>query len=201
MSESIEKIFHNLDSVFMTANFGLNLLLNGDPTAVPTGVRNVLTFGRTLTNTLQRLRSHISNFDEWYVPYMEQMEKDPLMKYLYNLRNNVVKEGKMPLSTKTIITELNSNMLRSLPKPPNATSFFIGDSNGGSGWEIILPSGIKEKFYINLPWDTVRTSIHFANIPEIHLGKNVPNITVSEACDLYLQYLKYLVDEAKDKFL
>jgi len=37
------------------------------------------------------------------------------------------------------------------PQPPGATSFFIGDELGGTGWEVSQPDGSTEKYYIDLP--------------------------------------------------
>ena len=38
------------------------------------------------------------------------------------------------------------------PQPPGATSFFIGDELGGTGWEVPQPDGSTEKvLYFDLP--------------------------------------------------
>jgi len=87
------------------------------------------------------------------------------------------------------------------PAPPGATSFFIGDQLGGSGWEIKLPDGSTGKYYVDLPTDLVSASLHFPNPPKTHRGKDINDSSVERLCRLYLDYLVVLVTNAKREFL
>jgi len=201
VDENTESIIKNAEGMLKTAKWGLDLLKTENPYHLPTGIRNVLTFGRAVTNVLQRIKSHELEFSAWYKPYRNEMENDPLMKYLYRLRNDVLKEGKMPVTSATYISFLDTSWVNQLPKPPNTKSFFIGDSLGGSGFEIELPDGSTTKLYIKLPWDTVITSAHFENMPNSHLGKPINGMSIEEICELYLKYLEKIIEDAKGKFL
>lgn len=201
MVEDTESILTDARSLLKTAKHGLELIKSQNPNYLPIGVRNVLTFGREVTRILQRLRSHESEFDEWYSVNVEKMENDPLLKYLYRLRNDVLKEGKMPVSSAVYVKYFDMTMLAQIPKPPNASGFFIGDKYGGSGWHIKLPDGTTEKFYINLPWDIVEASVHFRDMPEKHLGKNIRGMSIEQVCELYIEYLERMINDATNRFL
>lgn len=42
-------------------------------------------------------------------------------------------------------------VFRHLKAPPHAKGFSIGDTIGGSGWEVETEVGATEKFYVQLP--------------------------------------------------
>lgn len=84
------------------------------------------------------------------------------------------------------------------PPPPDATSFFIADLIGGSGWEIELPDGLTEKYYVVVPPDpryTLDVAVHWSGLPE-----NVPDYPVELCAAKYFNYLNDLVAEAEKKF-
>ena len=112
-------------------------------------------FGRAVTNVLQNLRSVDDRFDAWYQPFRKEMESDPLMRYLYTLRSQILKEGALPTGMTICIRELQlpRDMARFGPPPPGAKGLFIGDSTGGSGWNVELPAGRIEKYYAEMPGD------------------------------------------------
>src|SRR5262249_12088167 len=129
-------------STLETVKLGLKLL-TGAPEHRLSGLRNVTVFGRAVTNVLQNLRSIEAGFDEWYEGYKKEMAADPLMKYFYNLRSEILKEGVLKVSTHTHLKHFrpSQDIGRFGPPPPNAKGFFIGDHLGGSGWEVELPDG------------------------------------------------------------
>jgi hypothetical protein len=69
------------------------------------------------------------------------------MRYFVKLRNEIEKQASdNQLSAKTHIQSFStSDIARFGPAPPNATSLFIGDSVGGSGWEVKLAKGASLK--------------------------------------------------------
>jgi hypothetical protein len=57
-------------------------------------VMHITVYGRATTNVLQKLRSvNRAEFDAWYAPVRAWMKDDPLMKYFYELRSRILKEG------------------------------------------------------------------------------------------------------------
>jgi len=203
MSDSKEKtkeILKRVEDTLRSAEIGLDMLKSGNPKFVSPGLRNVVVFGRSVTNVLQTLRRTEKEYDEWYSKYREEMKKDPLMKYFYDLRSEILKEGKLPTSTSAYIKFFSPDYLSLFPKPPNAKSFFIGDRFGGSGWEVELPDGTVEKYYIQLPTNLVDVTLHFEKSPNTHLGKNIENEPIDVLANLYVKYLRNMVLDAKKRF-
>lgn len=162
-------------------------------------MRNVIVWGRAVTNVLQQLRGKADGFDDWYQPWRDEMAADPLLKFLYRQRSEILKAGNDPrLSTGVEITSFST---ADLPQPPpNARGFFIGDQYGGNGWEVELPDGTLDKIYVSLPEDRVRSYVRMLDAPTEHLGQPLADVSVAAICDLYVAYLGRLVAEAEATF-
>lgn len=162
-------------------------------------LRNVIVMGRAVTNVLQNLRSNAQDFDIWYALWQEQMKQDPLMKYMYNLRSEILKEGK-----DRSVRNVHINSFRPSadlpPAPPNARGFFIGDENNGTGWEVQLEDGTIQKIYVELPADQVRLWLSFDSAPKHHLGSPIDDDSVDNLCCLFVQFLRRIVDAAEERF-
>jgi hypothetical protein len=51
----------------------------------------LVVFGRSMTLVMQHLRTYDkSAFDEWYAPWLSEMSGDPLLKWFYALRTQIV---------------------------------------------------------------------------------------------------------------
>lgn len=74
---------------------GLQMVLSPNPSLRLVGFCNVVVFGRSVTMTLEHLRSVVKDFDAWYKPRTKAMSEDPKLKYLYNLRSDILHEGRM----------------------------------------------------------------------------------------------------------
>ncbi|OAQ20169.1 hypothetical protein TDIS_1671 [Thermosulfurimonas dismutans] len=124
------------------------------------------------------------------------------MKYFYKLRSKILKEGLLETSTRIYIRQLQipEDLTRFGPPPPNAKGFFIGDKLGGSGWEVQLPDGSIEKYYVELPQDIGFVSLHFPDAPKCHLGQEINDTSIPNLAKLYIDYLRHLVMAAKEKF-
>jgi hypothetical protein len=98
-AKSVEDVLRKARELLTTVELGLNAL--GGRTATPpaTGIHNVAVFGRSVTLVLQNLRTlDREGFNEWYAPYVAQMEVDPLFAYFNRLRNEILKRGHRQLS-------------------------------------------------------------------------------------------------------
>jgi hypothetical protein len=163
------------------------------------GLRNVIVWTRAVTPIVQQLRSRVDGFEEWYGPWRSEMEDDPMLKYLYDLRNVVLKEGGLPpISSALHIARLSSADLP--PAPPGARSFFIGDPLGGIGWEVDLPDGTTGKVYVALPTEMAQSWHGFADIPATHLGQPLIDRSLENVCRLYVEYLDRLIASAASTF-
>jgi len=138
-----------------TAKLGLEDFLHGQtPGRRIAGLRNVVVWGRAVTNVLQNIRTFDrERFETWYAPHQAAMREKTDFKYLVDLRSQVLKEGVLGgISSSLHIEEFNTNQLRDLPPaPPGAGGFFIGDQLGGSGWIVKLADGTEERYYLELP--------------------------------------------------
>lgn len=200
--KSKKDIFMRVEETLQTAKLGLEDLIQGPPERKLAGLRNLIVFGRALTNVLQNLRSIESNFDKWYARYREEMKSDPLMRYFYILRSEILKEGKLEFFARTHIKQLRipEDIHRLGPPPPNAKGFFFGDKLGGSGWEIQLPDGSIEKLYVQLPYDIGTISLQFPNPPEVHLNNKIEDNSIEALSQMYINYLSRLVSLVKKEF-
>ena len=170
---------------------------SNDPASRMTGVRNVVVWGRSVAHVLEHLRGTEPDFDSWYQRYQD----DPVMQYLVELRNRMLKEGELPTQVELHITEFDSRafLRHSPPAPPGATGYFIGDEFGGNGWVVELPDGEIEKFYVQLPRvpglmidDAV---FRFAEAP---LG--FQQMPVQDVCDCFMRFLRRMVTDAEGHF-
>jgi len=197
-----DDIIKSAEETFETAKQGLEELIKGPPERKLSGLKNLIVFGRAITNILQNLRSTESDFDNWYERYKEEMRNDPLMKYFYELRSKILKEGLLETLTRTYIRKLRTpeDLAQFGPPPPNARGFFIGDNLGGSGWEIQLPDGSIEKYYVELPSEIGSVSLYFPDSPKYHLGQEINDTSILNLAKLYVDYLHQLVMAAKERF-
>lgn len=192
-------ILQRAQDTLHTAQLGLLDLQSADPRIRVAGIRNVIVFGRAVTNVLQNLRSTESTFDEWYKPQVEAMEAEPLMKYLYKLRSEILKEGSMPVASSVLLNGNPMELKRRFKPPAGAKGFFIGDRIGGSGWEVETEAGTLEKFYVELPPDLpgfkAEVSVFFPEAPA-----EVARIPVEVVCQQYVERLDAIVQGAYAKF-
>jgi len=101
------------------------------------------------------------------------------------------------------IEHLDTSELQPLMRspPPGARSFFMGDQLGGSGWEVELPDGSTENYYVVLPDDLkVKINLHFADPPTMHSGQPLADTSIEALAKHYVEYLRRLVHEAKEAF-
>lgn len=190
--------------LLVTAQMGLENLRGADPTRRRPGLRAVATFGRAVIHVLLNLRANDrSRFNAWYEPREEAMEQDPLTRYFIDLRNRTLKEGMPTHSVSLTIDYLDTADLASIQAnpPPNARGFFIGDNLGGSGWEVEMPDGTIEKFYVQLPGAVkAETTLHLPDPPGEHLGVPIVDSSLENLSALYLDYLDALLRDAEFEF-
>ncbi len=201
MSKKTADKLKDVDRVLLITKNSLGDLKDKDPNKRISGIYNVAVWGRSVTNVLQNLRSVEPEFNSWYDPYAQEMKNDPLMRFFYELRSEVLKEGTTEFGTSTIINNLSPQSFARIERPPFETEgFFMGDEIGGSGWDIKLPDGSTEKYYVAIPPDIGGSYINFSNPPTSHLGKDCSGKSIYELCQMYVEYLESMVKDAKKRF-
>ncbi len=196
-------VFDRVAATLQTARYGLEDLTSPDPGRQLSGLRNLVVFGRAVTNVLQNLRGVAPDFDQWYGPKVQEMRDDPLLRYFYALRSEILKKGSLQTSRSVYISSFSpaTDLRRFGPPPPGATGFFIGDANGGTGWHVRLPDGTQETYYVSLPADIGTISIVLSDPPSAHLGRPLPQLSAHRLASLYYQYLEQLTKDARAHFL
>ena len=199
----IGNILKRAEEILQTSRHGYEDLCGQNKGRRFTGLRNCIVFGRSVTFVLQNLKSVVGEetFEKWYEPKQNEMKADPLMRFFVDARNEILKQGKLNVCTSAHINNFStSDMEKFGTPPPGAKSFFIGDQAGGTGWEIELPDGSKEKFYVELPASIGEVKQHFADLPEAKDPK-LKGKSVEELCGLYLSRLEAILDDARKSFL
>lgn len=199
---SSKQILEQVVDTLRAAQVGLEDARAGDPVRRSAGIRNLVVFGRAVTNVLQNLRATEPEFDKWYEPRQRQMRGDPLLRYFYELRTQILKRGELPTNRTTHVRHFDSarDMRRMGPPPKGAKGFFIGDRLGGSGWEVELPDGTTERFYVNLPPEIGVTVVTLLDAPTEHLGQPLGTSDPAELGQRYIDYLTELVRSARATF-
>jgi hypothetical protein len=131
------------------------------------------------------------------------MSQDPLLRYLYELRSAILKKGQEGATNAVTIQSASMGEILWMlgPAPPNTVSTFLGDENGGSGWEVQLEDGTIQRIYATLPENNnVQVRLAFENLPSEHLGASVTDDSLENICRLYVQYLRRLVEAAEERF-
>lgn len=200
--KDIEAIIKRAEETLQTAKHGYDDLIDKNKNRRFSGLRNLIVFGRSVTWVLQNLRSVIKEeFDNWYIPEQEKMKNDPLMRYFVNARNELEKQGKLSVATSVSIHSFSPGDIGKFGSPPpGAKGFFIGDQFGGTGWEVEIPGGTKEKYYVELPADIGWVKQHFINFPKTEIPE-LKGKSMEELCEIYLTRLEMLLVSARERFL
>ncbi len=199
--KTTESIIKNAEDTLYTVELGFDLLMGKNPKQRMAGLRNVVVFGRAVTNVLQNLRSTEGDlFDEWYQPKVAEMTNDYILGYFYKLRTQMIKEGDIKTTSSMIFTGNPMALMQQYQPPHGAKGFFMGDSIGGCGWEVELEPGVIEKFYIDVPDNILgfqlTIDVHLLDLPEELKEKEIEELSAH-----YLSYLSMLVKEARIRFL
>ena len=163
------------------------------------GVRNLPVWGRTLTQTLQTLRPAVGRerFFRWWAPWQAQLNVDPDFRYLWDLRNQIEKEGTVgSLGYVMHIDHLDTGQLGA--PPPNAVGFFVGDRWGGAGWTVRKSDGSTEAFYAQLP-GTVRSRLFFTQ-PTTSQRRPPPKESIDVIAHRYVELLRQIHASAREEF-
>lgn len=200
MTRTTEIILREAEDTLYTAQLGLALVKGKEPKPRIAGLRNLIVFGRAVTNVLQNLRSTVGEpFDSWYEPKVEEMRRDQVLTYFYTLRSQILKQGTVNASVSLSLSGNPFALMQKYQAPPGAKGFFMGDNIGGCGWEVQIAEGVTEKFYVDVP-DTIegldmKIDVRLADAP-IELKEH----NIQRLAEHYLAYLSNLVAEAKRVF-
>ncbi len=201
-AKTTAQVLQSSRDTLATAELGLSDIIQGGPERRLAGLRNLVVFGRAVTNVLQNLRSIEPEFDDWYSRYVIEMREDPLLRYFYQVRSEILKEGTLRTGASVHLNRFiyPYDTQRSGPRPPGARAFFMGDPYGRSGWEVQLGDGKIERFYVDIPSDIATIEVHLPDAPDLHLGKKIADKRIETLAQLYYHYLAAMVEDAQRMF-
>ena len=199
--KSTSEILGRVRETLQIATLGL-ADLKMHPSRRLAGLSNLVVFGRAVTNVLQNLRSTEPSFDTWYKPVQEQLAADPLMKFFYELRTRILKQGDSGVGGYAHIKSFQFplDMKKFGPPPPNAKNFFIGDSVGGTGWEVEVSPGNMEKYYVDLPSEIGASGLYFRDAPSLTQDSQPTDADVIALSERYMSQLEQVVESAETQF-
>lgn len=179
-----------------TAQRGYADFVGNDPERRLSGLRNAIVFGRAVTNVIENLRGKVPDFDGWYKPQSAKLAENLQFRRLYQLRSEILKQGIIAANHSFTVNYLNTDDLAPIMSnpPAGARDFFMGDSAGGSGWDVELPDGEIVQYYVNLPGSIEVSHAHTIRVA----GEDLP---AGPLIDSYLQQMSSLIAEARMKFL
>jgi hypothetical protein len=201
---TVASVLSDATETLKTAEFGLADFTGSDPIRRIAGLRNLVVFGRAVTNVLQNLRSVVGAdvFNKWYEPVQAEMKLDEVMRFFYEMRTEILKEGTLKTFTSNTVNFSGAQMAPILSNPPRgAKAFFIGDQLNGAGWNVELPDGSIEKYYVTLP-EGIRTqaNFHFPAAPTSRNGETIADNSAEGLARLYMDSLRSLLERAKAEF-
>lgn len=201
-TESAEETIAKTKGLLRLAEDGLHDLFEGPRDRRKNGLWNLVVFGRATTNALQRLKSLVPEFSEWYFPFQEEMRNDELMLFFKNLRNAILKEGEPDLKHIVRIKELDTprDLWAFYPVLPSDLKY-VASGLFGSGWEIELTGSSRGRFILELPPDIASSRIEMPDPPCSHMGVIIKDRSIENLAGLYFNYLKRLVETAEERFL
>lgn len=199
--QKIKDILLRANNMLIVAERGYSDLAGEDPAAYNSGLMNVATFGRAVTNVLQNLRSVVEHFDDWYMPKQEEMRSSPVCRHFYKIRSDILKRGESGTSVTVHLFSSPGTMdelIAAAGAPPTDNAeFVIGGRFSGSGWLIRHADGSEDVFYVSLPEELAITKVVVSDTAreESVRGKNIVDLARE-----YLDYLRLLVQDAKHRF-
>ena len=184
----------NVKAFLEMAELGLKDLLSDHPDFKGLGLRNLTKHGGSVLAVIQ-------NLDGIDPELAAEMNSSQLIRYFIKLLHITDLQEKAKLNSKSVSSEFTVDMFNRLPNPINANviGFFISDDLGGYGWDVVLPDGQKDKFYLSLPKVFTNLEDFVSETPTNHRGLSLEGKSVQELGLLYYDYLTDLVNRTTNK--
>jgi hypothetical protein len=196
VNPDLKRVLLKADAVFELALQGLRDISGPDPLRRHPGIWNVANYGRSVTFVLQTAKNVVGEdlFGPWYEGQRKWLSEQPGANEWRDLRNEVLKQGPPDIGASIHIDRLRSTdvaLLQSF-RPPGATTFFVGDQLGGSGWIIQNADGSEDTYYVAMPstfGDSVRATFHTAQMSDLE-----------GSARMYLDSVKAVLESARSFF-
>lgn len=98
-----------------------------DPEAFRANLNAAIQALRNVTFILQSEKHEFSNFDDWYEPWQERLKANPILKWLKDARNTIVKQGELETNSTAVVKLVTwrDHVLAELSVPPDMAPSLI----------------------------------------------------------------------------
>jgi hypothetical protein len=192
-TKTAKQVLDNLKAHLELCNLGLKDLLSDNQNYTNLGLRNLTMHGVTFAFELQYLKN---TEPALYEEIEAEMDTSELCGYFSDLSIELEKQQAVRPkgNTNDSFTVEMFNRL-SQPEVAQVIGFFIGDILGGYGWDIALPDGQKDKFYLELPMK----HINMEALTTIPAGSSLEGKTIQELGKMYFNYLTDIFNRISTK--
>ncbi len=166
------------------------------------GFRNVVVFGNVVKQVLQDLPSESSDFEKWYKPIRKEFRTALVMKLFEQLLIEIRKKDELGVPSIARLRGFNypDDMPKLGRKPASARELFMGDSAGGTGWEVEAFPGRVEKYYAILPTAYGTIDEFLSNTAVMQTSKDTRPIDPAKLCEQYVTSLEKVLRAAETHF-
>jgi hypothetical protein len=145
-------------------------------------IREAVTDMRRITFVLQKLKTRVDGFEDWYVGVQDELRSDPLMRYFVELRNEIEKQGLPGALAELYRTDTG--------EPPGDVACYEDEFglavNGVVRPDVGLPSG-----EITVPYGI--RDLRLPDPPAAHRGEPLTDLRIASLASLGLDYLEEIV--------
>ncbi|HUP60547.1 MAG TPA: hypothetical protein VNA69_09040 [Thermoanaerobaculia bacterium] len=173
----MKKRLQDAEALLALVEAGLKQVTGATPERRVPGMRNILVFGSLYTTLMEAIASKDPLFASWL-----DVQKPP--DGVETLRRLMLRPPKTRRDYTSV--QLASAGKAFGPRPAGARVFFSSDRLGGTGWEIEIPGGHVEKYYVALP-DALPSGHSFDDT-----GTNVESLARR-----YVMHLREIMKHAK----
>jgi hypothetical protein len=191
-AESLLEVLARVEHRFDRAERAFRTLLVSRRDARLDALEDVLVHGRAVTNVMQKFRYMLPEFESWYAPHVAKLRADPGMKRFYEMRSEVLKEGRLSVTQAATLFDVGPPWH---PDPPEGAVAFIpyDDETGKCGWVVRRPDGVEERLLTEQPLG-VQVTEFLAFNPS--LG-TMDDLQVEMTANRYVSYLRNMLDELR----
>ncbi|MET8281879.1 hypothetical protein [Micromonospora sp. NPDC005174] len=152
-----------------------------------------------MTFILQSEKSNIKDFDSWYGPWQDKMRANPVMRWVVELRNRVVKQGDLDARS-----EANASLITAYwsGEPPEGLSAALGPEGSQAlklSVDVPPSSTTKEQVqeFANLPDFFVREG--YIEITRRWVDQALPDRELADACAEAFGVMAVMLDDLHKK--
>jgi hypothetical protein len=201
VTESVKDILRMAHETLDTAHLGYAVVRDVPARAVA-GLRNVAVFGAAAMTILEKLRAADAAAAAWYKPIRKKLAASVLVRLFEQLHAEFRKRDAAGVSSQARLKTFNypADLEKLGKRPPRASELFMGDEIGGTGWEVDVFPGMKEKYYVVLPTEYGTVDLFLANTAVVQTSRDPRKIDIANVCDQYVSALDEVLRGAELQF-